>query len=217
MANNYYEVLGVSKTASQDEIKRAYRKLAHQHHPDKGGGDEAKFKKINEAYQILSNEQKRAQYDRFGSAGVGGAGFGDFSRGAGSGFAGQGFDFSDIFGGNSQQSSNGFSFSFGGGGLGDIFEDFFGGINTEVRAEIKIKLTQALLGDTIELQTQNNEKIELKIPPHTQDGTTFRLAGRGREHRGQRGDLLITVRVEMPRRLSWRQKRILEELKREGL
>jgi len=211
MANDYYNILGVAKTASQDEIKRAYRKLAHKYHPDKDNGDEAKFKEINEAYQVLSNEQKRAQYDRFGSAGFSA----EQSGFPGGGF--QGFDFGDIFGGNSQPSSNGFSFSFGRGGLGDIFEDFFGEINTEVKTEIKIKLTQALLGDAIQLQTQTGEKIELKIPPHTQDGATFRLAGRGREHRGQRGDLLITVRVELPRRLSWRQKRILEELKREGL
>ena len=67
MAKDYYNILGVSKGASQDEIRKAYRKLAHQYHPDKSGGDEAKFKEINEAYQVLSNTQKRQQYDQFGS------------------------------------------------------------------------------------------------------------------------------------------------------
>jgi len=90
MAKNYYEILGVEKGAGDEEIKKAYRKLAHKHHPDKTGGDEAKFKEINEAYQVLSDKQKRAQYDQFGStfenAGAGG--------GAGAGFGG--FDFSDF-------------------------------------------------------------------------------------------------------------------------
>jgi len=77
---DYYEILGVGKNASQDEIKRAYRKLAHEHHPDKKGGDEKKFKEINEAYQILGDEQKRQQYDRFGKtfAGGGQSGFSGF-------------------------------------------------------------------------------------------------------------------------------------------
>lgn len=89
---DYYQVLGVSKNASQEDIKKAYRKLAHKHHPDKGG-DEKTFKKISEAYSVLSNEKKREQYDRFGKSGPsmngGSAGFGDFSY--------NDFDFGDIF------------------------------------------------------------------------------------------------------------------------
>lgn len=69
MAKDYYETLGVQKSASKDEIKKAFHKLAHKYHPDKSGGDDAKFKEVNEAYQILSDDQKRAQYDQFGSAG----------------------------------------------------------------------------------------------------------------------------------------------------
>ncbi len=72
MADDYYAVLGVERTATADDIKRAYRRLAHQHHPDKAGGDEERFKKINAAYEILGDEQKRAQYDRFGNAFDGG-------------------------------------------------------------------------------------------------------------------------------------------------
>lgn len=70
---DYYEVLGVSKTASADEIKKAFRRLAVQHHPDKEGGNEDKFKEINEAYDVLKDAQKRQRYDQFGHAGVGGA------------------------------------------------------------------------------------------------------------------------------------------------
>jgi len=110
---DYYDLLGVDKNASQDDIKKAFRKAAHKHHPDKDGGDEKKFKEINEAYQILSDSSKRAQYDQFGSAGPGGGGFGG---GQGGGFGG--------FGGNQ---AGGFEFNFGGGGAEDIFSEMFGG------------------------------------------------------------------------------------------
>ena len=102
---DYYEVLGVSKTASSDEIKKAYRKLAIKYHPDKEGGSEEKFKEINEAYEVLKDSDKRSRYDQFGHAGVGGNGFSGgnpfegFNYSNYGGFA-QGFDFdiSDIFG-----------------------------------------------------------------------------------------------------------------------
>jgi len=119
MAKDYYKTLGVEKNASADEIKKAFRKLAHKHHPDKGG-DEKKFKEVSEAYQILSDEKKRAEYDTYGSVGNG-AGFGgaqgqaggfDFS-GFGGGFNGQGFEnidlndiFGDLFGGRSARGSS---------------------------------------------------------------------------------------------------------------
>lgn len=109
MSKDYYKILGVEKTASQDEIKKAFRKLAHQHHPDKQGGNEAKFKEANEAYGVLSDEKKRAQYDQFGSAGPG-AGFGGGQGGFG-GF--EGFDFSGFgFGGQGGQ-QGGFEFDLG--------------------------------------------------------------------------------------------------------
>ena len=113
MAKDYYDILGVTKNSSADEIKKAYRKLAHKHHPDKKGGDEAKFKEINEAYQVLSDPQKKSQYDQFGQtfnqAGAGG-GAGGFS-GFGGGSQGFDFDFSQ----------------FGGSGFEDIFSDIFSG------------------------------------------------------------------------------------------
>jgi len=111
MSKDYYDILGVSKTATEEEIKKAFRKKAHEHHPDKKGGDEAKFKELNEAYQVLGNKDKRAQYDRFGSAAFnqGGSGFSGFE-----GFGGQGFninmdDLGDLFGGFGDM------FGFGGG------------------------------------------------------------------------------------------------------
>lgn len=137
---DYYKILGVEKNASQDEIKKAFRKLAHQHHPDKGG-DEKKFKEASEAYQILSDEKKRAEYDTHGSAG-GGQGFG---RGGTQGQAG-GFDFSG-FGGSQ---------GFEGIDLNDIFGDFFGGRSTQssqrarrgndVSVDIKLSFSEAVFG-----------------------------------------------------------------------
>ena len=110
---DYYQILGVSRDASEEEIKRAYRKLAHQHHPDKAGGDEGKFKEISEAYRVLSDKKKRANYDRFGVA-EGPAGFGGW----------QGVDPSAF---------QGFAGEYGMGDLGEIFESFFEGMGVHTR------------------------------------------------------------------------------------
>ena len=99
MSQDYYELLGIERNANKDEIKKAFRKKAQQYHPDKQDGDEAKFKQVNEAYTILSNDQKRSQYDQFGSAGPGGMGGGPGAQGFG-GFGqggGMDFDMNDIF------------------------------------------------------------------------------------------------------------------------
>ncbi len=117
---DYYKILGVEKNASKDEIKKAFRKLAHEHHPDKTKGDAVggqKFKEASEAYSVLSDDQKRQQYDTYGSAGPGQGG-GGYSGQGGSPFGDAGFDFSQFTQGNGQ----GFEFD-----LGDIFGDFFGG------------------------------------------------------------------------------------------
>src|SRR5581483_10653741 len=104
MQKDYYKILGITRGASEDEIKKAYRRLAHEYHPDKKSGNEAKFKEINEAYQILSNKDKRAAYDRFGTAEPFGAGGNPFGGGF-QGFPGGenpfgGFDFGNMnFGG----------------------------------------------------------------------------------------------------------------------
>ncbi|MCK6462894.1 MAG: molecular chaperone DnaJ [Candidatus Pacebacteria bacterium] len=118
---DYYELLGVSRNASKEDIKKAYRKLAHKYHPDnKTSGDEKKFKEVSEAYQILQDDQKRADYDTYGRTFDGGAG--------GYGFGGQGFD----FGGFSGMGGRDFGFDFG-----DIFESFFGGQTGARRARTK--------------------------------------------------------------------------------
>lgn len=209
---DYYEILGVKKNATADEIKRAYRRLAHQHHPDKVSGDkteaEKRFKEINEAYQVLSDQNKRARYDQFGHAGVNGPGAGGFDgRG--------GFD---PFGGFGSQ-QGGFQFDFGGfgGGIGSILEEMMGSAFSTVQAEVRISLTQALLGDTMKLQLQNGEAIELRIPPGTQDGQTFVFRGKGNPHRRGRGDLQLTVRVQLPRRLTREQRELVEKLRQAGL
>jgi molecular chaperone DnaJ len=122
MPDDYYDILGVDKGASQEEIKKAYRKKAHKHHPDKSDGDEEKFKKVSEAYDVLSDEKKRAQYDKYGKefqqqAGAGGGGFG-----------GQGgFGFEGQAGGRQQFD------------MGDIFSEFFGGGAGGARQQTKQK------------------------------------------------------------------------------
>lgn len=140
MAKNYYDILGVSKTASDSEIKKAYRTLAHKYHPDKSGGDEAKFKEVNEAYQVLSNKEKRAQYDQFGQTFNG-------SGGGQGGFGG--FDFSQFqqgFGGQ------GFEFNFGGENMGDIFSEMFGGggrrsrRGRDVQVDVEISFMEMIQG-----------------------------------------------------------------------
>lgn len=147
---DYYELLGVSKSASADEIKKAFRKLAVKYHPDKEGGDEAKFKEINEAYEVLRDQQKRQRYDQFGHAGVGGSsGGGGYSAG-GNPF--EGFD----FGGQNV------NFDFGDGGLGDIFGQFFGGGGSggsrqqqtrgrDVETSVKLTFEEAIFGKEVKL------------------------------------------------------------------
>ncbi len=140
MSKNYYDILGVSKSASAAEIKKAYRTLAHKHHPDKNGGDEAKFKEVNEAYQVLSNKEKRAQYDQFGQTFNG-------TNGGQSGFGG--YDFSQFQQGFGSQ---GFEFNFGGDGMGDIFSEMFGGggrrsrRGRDVQVDVEISFAEMIHG-----------------------------------------------------------------------
>lgn len=188
MAEDYYKLLGVDKSASADEIKRAFRKKAHAHHPDKGGDAEA-FKKVNEAYQTLSDPEKRQRYDMYGAAGAQG------------GFGGGGGGFNGDFGG------------FGFGGFGDIFSDMFASAMANVQAEVQVSIPQAVLGDRMELRI-GNEKVTLDIPAGCQDGQQVVFRGMGKPYRTGRGDLSIIIRVIIPRRLSKRERELYEELKR---
>ena len=136
MAKDYYKILGVEKKASKDDIKKAFRKLAHQYHPDKKGGNEQKFKEASEAYQILSDDRKRAEYDSYGQA---------FSGGGHS----HGFGGAQGFGGFNAQDFQGMEFD-----LGDIFGDFFGGRGTgtqarrgrDISVDLQIPFEEAMFG-----------------------------------------------------------------------
>lgn len=147
---DYYEVLGVDKGASADELKKAFRKAAVQHHPDKEGGDETKFKEINEAYEVLKDQQKRQRYDQFGHAGVGGS--------SGGGAGGSPFEGFGGFGGQ------GAHFDFGDGGLGDIFGQFFGGSQQTNRGPRRGRDVEVSLTLTFEEAVFGSEqKIEMDM------------------------------------------------------
>jgi molecular chaperone DnaJ len=162
---DYYEVLGVGKDASADEIKKAYRRKAVELHPDKEGGDETKFKEANEAYDVLKDSGKRQRYDQFGHAGVGGNG------GAGGGAGGNPFE---GFGGAGGQSMN---FDFGDMGFGDIFNTFFGGgasggqrqkpnRGRDVETRVEISFEDAIFG------TETSLKLNLEDTCEHCKGTT---------------------------------------------
>jgi len=143
MSKDYYKILGINKNASKEQIKKAFHSLALKYHPDKNNGDDKKFKEINEAYQTLSNEKKRTDYDRFGSDNMNG-----FSQ------AGQQSNWAGFNG-----AQNGFSQDMGGfdmGDLGDIFGDFFGGARNrrdtrrgrDISTEIKLSFEESIFGTT---------------------------------------------------------------------
>ena len=206
---DYYEVLGVEKGASDDEIKKAFRKLAVKYHPDKNPGDktaEEKFKEVNEAYSVLSDKTKRQRYDQFGHAGVGGAG-------ATGGNPFEGFNF------NGQS----FNFDFGGGGFGgldDILGAMFGGgfrgvrRGRDYRTSTTINFEDAIFGCTKTI-TVDGESIKLKIPAGIYDGQSIRLNGKGGpapQEGGQRGDLYVEVRVRAHKHLTREGDLILSEV-----
>lgn len=172
MAKDYYEILGVQKNSPKSDIKKAFHKLAHTHHPDKNGGDDKKFKEVNEAYQTLSDDKKRAQYDQFGSEGPSFAGQGQ----QGSGFGG--FD------------PSGFDFSGGGFDMGDIFGDIFGGGRQQRRrrgADLQTTMTidfkESIFGVTKELRvTKPSTCITCKgggAQPGTKLETCTKCEGKG--------------------------------------
>ncbi len=288
MKRDFYEVLGIKKGSSKEEIKSAYRKLALQFHPDrnKEAGAEEKFKEINEAYEVLSNEQKKSAYDQYGHAA--------FDPNAGGGFGGhtytrQNGPFSYTWSsGGEQQNPFGDSSNFDFGGFSnpfDIFEQFFGnpygssreakiptykieisfleaanGVEKEVNVNghrkkvhipagvddgqrirfsefilyidvlpdkifkreendvyvsVNLKISQAILGDEINVPTLDNEPLRIKIKPGTQPNTLVRLRGKGISNVNNpriKGDLYIRLLVEIPTRLSGHQKDVIKDL-----
>ncbi len=196
MAKNYYDILGVSKSANKEDIKKAFRKLAHQYHPDKGSGNADKFKEVSEAYSVLGDDKKRAEYDTYGQTfagggpgGAAGQGFGGFDfSGFGSGFGGGqgGFDFSQ----------NGFEFD-----LGDIFGDFFGGGGSgggrgrakrgrDISIDIELPFAEAIFGTERKILLNKtaicNECNGSGAKPGTEMRTCSICNGKGKVHETKR-------------------------------
>ena len=188
-SNDYYAVLGVDRTATAEEIRKAYRKLARKYHPDVNKEEDAstKFNEVQEAYDTLCDAEKRRMYDQFGAAGVGGGGFRGDPRWAQGGFGGGGggVDFSEIFGQ-----------AFGGGANSP-----FGGSNQESKGQdrsisITVTFMTAMKGGVEEIPVDGST-VELQIPAGIQSGTKLRLKGKGElgMNGGVAGDLLVHVTV----------------------
>lgn len=175
MKKDYYEILGVQKSASKDEIKKAFHKLAHKYHPDKSGGDAAAFKEASEAYSVLSDEKKRAEYDAYGRV---------FSGGAGGGQGAGGFDFSDFasqFGGQ-----GGFNVDFG-----DIFGDLFGGGSRvrrgrDISIDLELSFQESIFGITRKVLLAKVAECDTcrgtGAKPGSKLKTCARCSGKGQVH-----------------------------------
>ncbi len=192
MSKSLYQTLNVSENASQDEIKKSYRRLARQYHPDLNKTKEAeeKFKEINAAYEILSDEEKRRQYDQFGDNMFGGQNFSDFARSRRtsedlddilSSIFGRG-DFSQRFSQNSQGFS-GFNFSN------------FAPENLDMTAALNVSVLDTLLGNKKQVSI-NNETFSLKIPIGVEEGEKIRVRNKGKKGQMGRGDLLLQIHIE---------------------
>ncbi|WRE02413.1 DnaJ domain-containing protein [Helicobacter pylori] len=195
MSKSLYQTLNVSENASQDEIKKSYRRLARQYHPDLNKTKEAeeKFKEINAAYEILSDEEKRRQYDQFGDNMFGGQNFSDFARSRSasedlddilSSIFGKG-DFSQRFSQNSQGFS-GFNFS--------NFSNF-APENLDMTVALNVSVLDTLLGNKKQVSI-NNETFSLKIPIGVEEGEKIRVRNKGKTGRTGRGDLLLQIHIE---------------------
>lgn len=197
MEKSLYQTLGVSQNATSDEIKKAYRKLARQYHPDinKAKDAEEKFKEINAAYEILSDEKKRAQYDQFGDSMFGGQNFSDFARS--NQYTNLDDILSQIFGGGMGSGFSSFSTGgFGAGGFGSGFSGFnFGETNKEqlnITKEIIIPFESALLGGNYHY-TEGG--FDIKIPAGIKNGEKLRVKNKGRKSGSVSGDLILKVLI----------------------
>ena len=209
---DYYKILGVEKSATQDEIKKAYRKLAMKYHPDRNSGNksaEEKFKEITEANEVLGDPEKRKKYDTLG------ANWKQYQHTGGQGFD----DFFTNFGGGRRQPGSGSSYEFNGnindifggmgGGFSDFFESFFGGRGggfggrtqhqktaVDVEAILTVSLEEAFNGSEKTINV-DGKKLKIKVTPGTKDGQKLRLKGMGRSKTsdGTKGDLYLNIHV----------------------
>lgn len=185
MSKSLYETLGVSENASAEEIKKSYRKLARKYHPDINKDPEAqeKFKEINAAYEVLSDAEKKAQYDQYGDQMFGGQNFHDFARGQSANI-----DIEELlrnmFGGGK---SSGF------GGFGG-FSGFGGGIDLDIQVKITIPFITSILGGK-HMVNSGGQSFDVKIPAGIKSGETLRVKGKGKHHNGQFGDMLIKIDI----------------------
>jgi curved DNA-binding protein len=193
---DYYNILGVSRSATERDIKQAYRKLARQHHPDVNPGDksaEEKFKQINEAYEVLSDKEKRRKYDKYGDQ----------------------WQYADQFEkAQRQQQASGWDFSQGGQrvyfseeDVGGIFDDLFRGFGTragrpqprkgrDIEFPLEVTLEEAYSGTTRTLNMADGKRLEVKIPAGVKDGSRVRISGKGAEgYGGAKGDLYLVTSV----------------------
>ena len=227
MNRDYYSTLGVSKTASKEDIKKAYRKLAMKFHPDRNPGKEAeqRFKEASEAYEVLSDDKKRSQYDQFGK------GFNDFHSGGNPNFNNVQDILREMFGNGSSPFGN----IFGGGGsrhsgmFDNIFSNFqsqgFGGAQSgfggssyhnqtkqDMHVTQELPLTKLLLGCTLRVKVHSGKRLELSIKRGTKPGSKMRL--RGQSPSG--GDLIIELKSQVPPKISSKAERLLKALEQEG-
>ena len=211
---DFYQVLGVDKSVSQPDLKKAYRRLARQFHPDSNPGDEkaeSRFKEISEAYSVLSDEEQRKEYDQIRAMGTG-------ARFTAGGAGGQGGGFEDVFGNLFGQGGRTRTSTRGGGGGG--FEDILGGMfgngggfgqtsggfrgyggptqGRDVTASTSIDFVTATKGDTVTLSGGNGKPITVRIPAGVTDGQKLKLRGKGEPSPdgGEAGDLVLTVKVD---------------------
>ena len=206
MDKDFYKILGVAKDASEADIKKAYRKLARQHHPDTNAGNaasEKKFKDISEAYSVLSDPDERQQYDAIRAMGSG-------ARFAPGGAAGGNGGFEDMFGGlftgNTGRHAGGFNPA--GGGIPPEFADLFGGFGgapgfqrtpqkgADRTASTSISFAGSIRGTTIGLREPSGEVIDVRVPAGIKDGQKVRVRGKGQYGPAGNGDLMVTVSVK---------------------
>jgi curved DNA-binding protein len=205
---DYYKILGVDKSATPDQIKKAYRKLAVKYHPDKNEGDKAaeeKFKEINEAYEVLSDETKRKKYDQFGE---------NWKNYEQHGGRAEDFDWSQFGGGGGRRGSQQYSYQGQGmddaGDFSDFFEQLFGsnfgsrrqqqqqrpGRGRDIQATMEVSMEDAYSGATKQVEV-NGSRLNIKLKPGLYEGQIIRLKGKGTPGRkgGEPGDLLITIQL----------------------